>query len=273
MKSLELRRWHIYILMFVAVIVPLLRPIGLPLRVGAQTRKVFDLLTRLRPGDVVNVSFDFQAPGLPELGPQLDVILPSFLERGIGVVAVAFHEEGVVYADTFVKKMINKGAKYGKDVLNLGFIPGGESALAAYAENVIGAAPRDYQGKPTAEYPIMKGINKITDFTMVIEMTSAPAGGIEVSGYVRQVVAGHGANLLVGSTALIVPRNMPYVESGQIKGIIAGLRGAAELETLFQKRGQATSLMDAQSLANVVVLVLMIAGNAFYFLSRRSARA
>ena len=80
---------------------------------------------------------------------------------------------------------------------------------------------------------------------------------------------------------------IPYVESGQLKGILAGMPGAAEYENLvygFMKNqsdnrfilnpdkvypGKATSRMSAQSLAHVIMVLFIVFGNIAYYLKRK----
>ena len=79
---------------------------------------------------------------------------------------------------------------------------------------------------------------------------------------------------------------IPYVESGQIRGILAGMPGAAEYEQMVYKYlsensskfikkdaviipGKATSRMSAQSIAHLLMVVFIIFGNISYYLLRR----
>jgi len=67
----------------------------------------------------------------------------------------------------------------------------------------------------------------------------------------------------------------PYLQSGQLSGLLAGMKGGAEYEVLIQKAGYskaympAVAAMDSQSLAHVVILVLVIVGNLAFFVTRR----
>ena len=80
---------------------------------------------------------------------------------------------------------------------------------------------------------------------------------------------------------------IPYVESGQIRGILAGMPGAAEYEQMVFKYlnnlgdskflnkgvsinpGKATSRMSAQSVAHLLMVLFIILGNISYYLLRR----
>ncbi len=66
-----------------------------------------------------------------------------------------------------------------------------------------------------------------------------------------------------------VPEIMPNLQAGQIVGIVAGMRGAAEYEIMVGKPGTAVAGMDAQSFAHVLIMLLIIVGNVGYILTRK----
>jgi hypothetical protein len=57
------------------------------------------------------------------------------------------------------------------------------------------------------------------------------------------------------------PEYYPYVQAGQLTGLLGGLSGAAEYEDLVGKRADAARGMDAQSVGHLMILVFIIAGN------------
>jgi hypothetical protein len=50
---------------------------------------------------------------------------------------------------------------------------------------------------------------------------------------------------------------------------MGGMKGAAEYEILLGVSGLATSGMDAQSIAHVVIIFFIVFGNVIYFAIRR----
>jgi hypothetical protein len=54
-------------------------------------------------------------------------------------------------------------------------------------------------------------------------------------------------------------------------GMLGGLAGAAEYETLIGHPGQATEGMRPQSVTHLIIIAFIILGNGMYFLSRRSS--
>ena len=71
------------------------------------------------------------------------------------------------------------------------------------------------------------------------------------------------------SAGVIAPGLYPLLRSGQINGLIGGLRGAAEYESLVGKKGRAVAGMDAQSATHFAIIVLVAMCNLFYFSLRR----
>ena len=69
---------------------------------------------------------------------------------------------------------------------------------------------------------------------------------------------------------------IPYVENNQILGILAGMPGAAQYEKLVENElnsmgiystsGKASSMMSAQSIAHIVIVLFIILGNISYFI-------
>ena len=74
-----------------------------------------------------------------------------------------------------------------------------------------------------------------------------------------------------GCTGVIAPGLYPLLRSGQINGLIGGLRGAAEYESLIGQKGKAVAGMDAQSATHLAIIVLVIMCNLFYFSLRAPA--
>ena len=72
-----------------------------------------------------------------------------------------------------------------------------------------------------------------------------------------------------GCTAVMAPDLFPFFQSGQLRGFLGGLVGAAEYEKLVELPGTATAGMSAQSVTHLIIALFIILGNAGYFLVRR----
>ena len=59
------------------------------------------------------------------------------------------------------------------------------------------------------------------------------------------------------------------LETGQLQGMLTGLKGASEYELLLEKAGFATSASASLSLSHLLILVLIFLGNLGMFLERK----
>jgi hypothetical protein len=73
----------------------------------------------------------------------------------------------------------------------------------------------------------------------------------------------------IGVTGVMAADYYPYLQSGQIFGLMGGMKGAAEYEVLTGRRGDASSGMPIQTVAHSLIIVLIVIGNIGYFMSRR----
>ena len=75
--------------------------------------------------------------------------------------------------------------------------------------------------------------------------------------------------IAVGCTAVSAVGYYPFLNSKQIIGLIGGMKGAAEYEKLIEMGGTATAGMDSQSIAHILIIVLIIMANISYLAMRR----
>ena len=61
----------------------------------------------------------------------------------------------------------------------------------------------------------------------------------------------------------------PFLQSGQVFGILGGLKGASEYERLTKREGEATEGMSIQTVAHLVVIAFILIGNIGFFMSKK----
>jgi hypothetical protein len=70
------------------------------------------------------------------------------------------------------------------------------------------------------------------------------------------------------------PQNIPYLQSGQLVGLLGGgLKSAAEYEIAVKLPGADTAAMDAQSLGHVVIVLFVILGNLLFLAEKQERKA
>lgn len=266
-KLLSIDRRIVYLVLFVFVSFPLLSPIGIPLTVSPETRAVYDYIEKLPPGSVVVVSFDYSPSSYSEQHPQAVAIMNHLMRKpGVKIVCVAFWEQGPIMAEEILNSIDTHGKKYGVDFVNLGYVAGVETAMSAFAGDIHKTFPVDYRKNPISSLPMMSSIRSARDISLLFTVAAGSPG---IPEFARQIQGPYKVPFAGGLVAISVPIYMPYVQSGQMLGLLAGLRGAAEYEQLLGIKGKATIGMDAISFSHLVVLAFILIANVAYFASRK----
>jgi hypothetical protein len=90
--------------------------------------------------------------------------------------------------------------------------------------------------------------------------------------WVSIVNAQFGVPMVCGTTAVSAPKYYAFVASGQFKGLLGGMKGAAEYEILVGKKADAVTGMSAQSLVHLLIIFLVLLGNISFFIGRRKSQ-
>jgi hypothetical protein len=258
----------IYWVVFIAIAIPLLRPLGIPLTVGDTTKMQHNLIEILKKGDVVLMSLDYTALVAPEVHPSAEALCRHLFGKGVKVVFWGYIQEGPMFGEKLIRDLGSQyNLVYGTDVINLGYVPGGASGVRAFGDNLLGSAPRDFRNNTTANMPIMKDIRTAKDFKLVLGV----GDGLETM--VQQIGAVHGAKVGGASTAAGVSGLLPYLNSKQLSGFLQGLRGAAEYEILISRPGSAVAKMDAQSIGHLVIIGFIVICNFAFFMQKKEKKA
>jgi hypothetical protein len=261
----------IYAVVLVCLIVPMLFPIGIPLSIAQNTSSIYEIVEALGPNDRVVLSLDYEPASSPDVHPQSVAVTQHLLQRGVKIIYVAFWEAGPLFAEGLINNYTDQyNLEYGVDIVNLGFIAGRETAIRAFGDDVLNSAPVDFRNNPTASMPIMAGIRDAKDIDLFITFSGGSPGVLE---WIRQVKDVHNIKLAAGAVTVSVPGFIPFVQSGQLIGLLAGLRGAAEYEVLSGNPGSAASKMDGQSLGHLAIIVFILVGNIAYIAERRSKKS
>jgi len=253
----------IYVLLTLAVVVPILFPLGLPIQIAAPTRDVYNAIEGLK-GGAVWYGIDLLAVSLPEMMPALVVTVRHLMTKPVKIVFVSFTSEGPMYYYKLMDQLKTQ-KKYGEDFAYLGFIPGEETAIAAYAHDVPGTAKKDYFGSPVEALPVMKGIKTAKDFALVITCISL---SLHNDAYVRQVFTPFNVKMVQVMLSVNYPEKILYYPH-QIVGALNGIKGATEYEQLTGYLGAATSANDAITMAHVLLILFVVVANIGYFASGR----
>jgi hypothetical protein len=269
-RMLGIDRRIIFLLIGVCTLIPLLNPVGLPIRISQEVRGVYDFIEKLPERSVVLISLDFDPASKPELYPQAVAILRHAFRKNLRVITMTLWVTGTGMADQVVTKVAQEEQKVpGEDYVFLGWSPGGTAVIINLGQDLYTTFPSDYGGRATKGLPVLKGIHDLRDLDYALCLG---AGNPGVEAWYVFGKDKHKFELGGGSTGVMAPGLYPLLRSGQLNGLIGGLRGAAEYETLIGQKGTAVAGMDAQSATHLAIIVLVAICNGFYFWSRRRLR-
>lgn len=266
----------IYLLMAVMMVFPVLKPIGMPISIDPQlTQPVFDWVEGLSAGDIVIFDAAYGGGSDSELGPQLKAWFYHCMRKGVKVVGVAQWEAGSALAYATLKETAAACeaagivSKEGTDWAMVGFKGGGQTVFRAMQDDFWKACGNtDWNKNDFSTVPLLARVKQWNNET-VEGILCLSAGSPGIPTYTTYFPD---QKLFVGDVAVQVAGTSNLLRSGQVKGILPGLAGAAQYEKLIGVPGLGVKLMDAQSLGHLWVIVLVILGNIGYRLKTKSGK-
>ena len=258
------RRW-IFLFMLIGVIIPLLMPFGFKIEVMPNTQLVYDLVDSAKPGDRILVSFDYDPGAKPELQPFAEALTRHAIEKDLRIVYLALWPMGVNLANEIYEKE-KESLEWGVNFINLGYTAGGLVAIQSMGRNFLEVFPTDSNGDNVSNFSILQGVRNFDDFSFVASISAGVPGLKE---WVMSAGDNYGLPVTGSTTAVSTPGFLPYVNTGQMVGLVGGLKSAAEYEMLVGVPGTATSGMDAQSIAHLIIIIFIIFGNIAWYQSKK----
>jgi len=225
---------------------------------------------------VVLICFDFDAGCDAEMTPQVATILRHCFSRGVKVL---INTGGNVMSQPLAQLTIEKAAKDGSridppyptmesgvDYVFLGFRPNAFQLYLQMGESIISAYETDYSGKDLSTMPIMEHIRDFRAIDCVVTV-SAYVGAPET--WITVGNAKFGKKVILGGGAIGASDYYPFLQSGQICGLLPGLRGAAEYESALKCPDIGSKRMWSQLYTHAFAIFLIILGNIEYFFSTK----
>ena len=290
LKNLD-RRW-VYLCVALSVILPMIFKFELPIYPGAAVKGIYNKIESLEPGSRVFLSFDFDPAAEPELGPGAIAIFVQMFRRNIKPVIGCNWPVGSeiaeqclakakeIHAATYEEYLANnklvpncvKEPISGRDYVNLGYKPGGIIHVKNLCTDFMGPYPQDREGTPTENMSIFKTESgrkfSMSDIELIISYT-AGTNGIEA--FISNEIF-HKRPMAAGCTSVNIPRFTTYLQTGQLVGMIGGLPGAAEYESLVGHKGEGRAGMSPQSIAHLVIMIFIVLGNLAFIAENRKTK-
>jgi hypothetical protein len=104
------------------------------------------------------------------------------------------------------------------------------------------------------------------DFAIVAYVTTS---GDVAEGWVYQAYSQYNKDVLGGTLSMMTTSIKPYYDSGQLLGIMDGVKGAADLEFLTGHPGDAIVSSDILTFTQTLVLIFIAVGNISWFMQKQ----
>lgn len=279
------RRW-LFLAMGLAVVIPLLVPINLPIKASPMVESLYHTVEALQPGDTVYLGLDLDPASTPELEPFYRAVVLQLKRKNVKLVLATTWYAAPPLVERWIREtldvaLVEPGApgysglpdrpyKKNEDYVWLGFREGKEAIIQGMGKDLRATFDhRAADGTPLDAIPMMNGIKQLKDIKLHVLISAGFPG---VKEYVQQVQTRYNLRMVASCTAVSTTDYTPYYDTGQLLGLAGGMAAAAEYEMLVGKRGQATQGADVLNVGHLVVILAIVLGNVIYFVGRRRRR-
>lgn len=278
----------IYLVMLLAVGLPIVFGISEKPSRLVSAERMWDVMetVSVAPGEVAMVWLDFGPNTIAENEPQATVILEHLFRRRIPVVLLSQYQQAERFltsipqsvAKQLEAEMPGQSWKYGEAWVNVGFKPG----AAIFMQSLVNATDiskflgRDVNGMPLSHYPAFASIGGVERVKLVGEVTGLMGVFDTIVQFFQK--GDYRPTLVHGCTSITIPEAYIFLDSGQLKGLLEGIAGAAwysEVMKSHHPASQNSKLLvtnTALSAAHIVLILLIILGNIAPLIERYRRR-
>jgi hypothetical protein len=260
-----------YWILFIGLTVPFLTPLGLPITVTPSSQAYFDGLSSIQKGEVVVLSINSGVSAWGDCLPAMTASVHKVYDQGgkLIVWSIGYNDVDITWAKIKEKlPMVFEGSNKwveGQDYAYFGYCPGQETNVALLRDNIRGVYTQDVRGVKTDDIPMMKDINGANKIKFVLSSDTGDAQMYYIrqwkNGQVNYEMTGKPPTIAEMGIAMNKSGDMVYYLSGDEFGLVAGSRGAAEIEALTGYKGDATTTMDSISVSHVLLILAIILAN------------
>jgi hypothetical protein len=279
---------YIYAFFLIIMVIPVISPIGIPVKIGPNAQNYYDAIMNLPKGSTILFHNWVDLSIWSDMGP---VIIATFkilwtIPQEQDITIIMYQS----YSDGFIKThlLLNDPATcmppqwrldtYGETWVDMGYVPNyvSEMTLASFAADFMSIATVDYYGTPLMSMHAIQRVAAKGGDPNVLNMYDFDLfiwgswGCTDPDVFVRQFwTAGNPAYhvpMLFMTIGNCVPNAMPYVGSDKpLISLIPGAGGAAELERIVGYKGDGTKMADITDLGGIGTLTFFILGNIAFF--------
>lgn len=299
----------IYLLLLLCTSLPLFFTVPLPNKPSDASIDFYAFIQNIPDGSRVLIGSDWTKSTRGESMGEMEAVLKLLMRKKI---KFAVYSTGDAQAPQVARDTIRRVSDLVKvdgyeeyqpfrDYVVLGYFPNSEGTTNAINNNVLVA----FKGKTDAApgqgpqdvmtSPVFQGVKSLSDFSALILLTASNTEKTTIQRIKK-------TPLLFMVTGVMVPEDQVYYASGQLKGLVGGIKGVFDIETLMDKgispantttkdaimsdkypngvpgypgkgnQGKGTAYFLTLHFALSLLIIAVVIGNVGMFLSRRKAK-
>ena len=265
-KLMNVDRRVIFVLVALAVILPTLLPVSMPISVSEPTQQLYDYIEAIPAGGTIMLAFDYGPASLAELNPMARAVMKQCFAKDVGVIGLTLYAVGATMGNTLIQDVAEEtGAVDGEDYVFLGFRPGGSLVILGMGTDITSIFDTDYNGIPLSEIPMMQNVTNYDQIDLLVDLSA----GSLTEAWITYANVQFNQQIAAGVTGVIISQMYPYLQTGQLIGLIPGIAGAAEYESLIAAPAKGTLWINIESFVHLLIVGLVIFGNIAFFIQRR----
>ena len=246
--------------------------VSIPAPVPAAVSRLFERVENLPPGKIVMIDCSIDSGWIAEAEPAMEVIVRHLFRKNIrfALFTNTTFSQGQRFGKDIAGRVAREmGKEYGKDYCIWQAVvlqgAGAGATIQALAKDIRRTVIADINGTPLADVPMMKDVADISGISMIYRV----AYDWEYISWIGFVQAVYGTPYAVGTASISSSSAYPFVDSGQICGLVSGAAGAAAYERLLKTSGSGTRRAAIQSFATLYVVLAIVLGNIAMLAARR----
>jgi len=261
----SLGRWIVYaalaavilVVIFVPELHELIQPPEMP-----EAKAFYNVIEGLPEGSKVLLVLDYDASLDGELTPQARAMIWHLLRKDLGIVTISLNPQGTA----IVQDLFQERARYAPEGLyvNLGYLPPHPASLQAFIRSPFGGTTLFGTTDGAAQTALGQRVSRFDDLDLIVTVSGTQD---HVRWWIEQVGSQRPVHIIAGVSAAIAPHVQPYYSdtgSGQLKGMLVGLAGAAAYERLLDADflPSARENLSLQGYAQVVLILIVLLSGA-----------
>ena len=123
----------------------------------------------------------------------------------------------------------------------------------------------DYDGTAITEIPMMKDIKNYEQIDLLLDL----AAGSSTEAWIVYANTRYNLKIAAGVTGVIIAQMYPFLQTGQLVGLMPGYLGATEYEKLLDAPGDGTIGLNTASFVHLLIIGLVFLGNIAFFIQRQ----